>query len=179
MIAPIKQNPAGGRGSGKSASEQRFHVQHASAEPLLQRLEGVQKSGNGWRAKCPACGGQSRKLAIAESDGRVLIHCFAGCEPLAVLQAIGLSWSSLMPPRHWPQSRDERKAATKAIRECGWRSAVEVLATESIVAKLAAVQLISGEPLTFEDFDRLSIASERIDHAAAVLVEASRWKASA
>lgn len=63
-----KRNPGWRAGASRTfASGQRFHVDHATAEPLLQRLEGVQKSGSGWRAKCPACGGTSRKVTIAEA----------------------------------------------------------------------------------------------------------------
>lgn len=77
--APRNRNPALGGGMSNAAGGQSFHVQNASAEPLLQRLEGIQKQGNGWRARCPACGGMSRKLSVAEAGDRVLVHCFAGC----------------------------------------------------------------------------------------------------
>ena len=68
MQTPEKRNPGEQAGASRTfASGQRFHVQNATAEPLLQRLEGLQKSGGGWRAKCPACGGASRKVTIAEA----------------------------------------------------------------------------------------------------------------
>lgn len=54
-----------------------LHVDSANPEVLLQRLDGVQKTSNGWRARCPACGGSSRKLSVAVSDNRVLAHCFS------------------------------------------------------------------------------------------------------
>lgn len=84
------QNERSPAGTGLRESGNNFHVQNASAEPLLQRLDAVQKVGKGWRARCPACGGQSRKLSIAESDGRVLVHCFAGCTADDVVGAAGL-----------------------------------------------------------------------------------------
>ena len=104
-----------------------FHATHASAEPLLHRLDGVAKSGTGWRARCPACEGRSRKLAITESDGRVLLHCFAGCAAADVLAAVGLRWADIMPPRSWPPSRDEQRRASRAIREAGWSAALAML----------------------------------------------------
>lgn len=171
-----KQNPGWRAGAGKSAGEQRFHVQSATAEPLLQRLDGVQKSGAGWRARCPACEGKSRKLSIAEVDNRVLLHCFAGCQAIEVLQAVGLTWADIMPPRHWPESPEERRRARRAIRECGWVSALSVLALEAKVALIAARQLDGWQPLTAEDDARLALAVDRIDHAAAVLVEAQAWR---
>ena len=33
------------------------------------------------------------------ADGRVLLHCFGGCATQDVLDAVGLDWSDLMPPR--------------------------------------------------------------------------------
>ena len=157
-----------------STGRQTFHVQSATAEPLLQRLEGVQKSGNGWRAKCPACGGTSRKLTIAERDGKVLLHCFGGCKAGEALEAAGLTWADIMPPRHWPESPEERRQAHRAIREAGWASALSVLALEAKVALVAARQLTRWQCLSEEDDTRLAQAVERIDHAATVLVEARR-----
>lgn len=175
MQTPEKRNPGWRAGASRTfASGQRFHVDHATAEPLLQRLEGVQKSGNGWRALCPACGGRSRKLAVAEREGRVLLHCFGGCPALVVLEAVGLGWADIMPPRHWPESPEERRQARRAIREAGWASALAVLALEAKVALIAARELSRWRVLSPDDDARLAEAVERIDHAAAVLVEARR-----
>lgn len=175
MRAQETRNPGWRAGaSGKSASERSFHVHHASAEPLLQRLEGVQKSGNGWRAMCPACGGKSRKVAIAEREGRVLIHAFCGCPALDVLQAVGMTWADIMPPRRWPESPEERRQARRAIREAGWASALAVLALEANVVRIASRQLAGWHFLSEEDDGRLAQAVARIDHAASVLVEVRR-----
>lgn len=152
----------------------RYHVGHATAEPLLSRLDGVQKSGDGWRARCPACGGTSRKLTVAERDGRALLHCFGGCKPAEVLEAVSLSWADIMPPRHWPESPEERRQARRAIREAGWASALSVLALEAQVTLIASRQLSRCSVLSEEDGARLAVAVARIDHAAAVLVEVRR-----
>ena len=146
----------------------------ANARILLDRLDGVQTQGKGWRARCPACGGSSRKVSIAESDNRVLVHCFAGCKAEDVIGAVGLKWADLMPPRHWPQSPEERRQASRAMRESGWAAALATLATEATVAKIAAEQLLRDEPLDWDDYCRLVKASELIDKAASVLLEARR-----
>lgn len=169
------RNPGGRAGaSGSSADERRFHVQSATAEPLLQRLEGVQKSGNGWRARCPACGGRSRKVSVTEAEGRVLVYCFGGCEAIAVLAAVGLGWPDVMPPRTWPDSPEERHRQRRAIREAGWAAALSTLALESKVVLFAARELHMTGGLQIEDGKRLAQAVKRIDHAANVLVEARR-----
>lgn len=175
MNTPNERNPGWRAGaSGASTGRQTFHVQSATAEPLLQRLDAIQQSGGGWRARCPACGGKSRKLTVAERDGRVLLHCFGGCKSIEVLEAVGLGWPDIMPPRHWPESPEERRQARRAIREAGWASALSVLRTEATVALLAARQLARWQYLEPEDDARLAQAVERIDHAASVLVEARR-----
>jgi len=175
MQAPEKRNPGWRAGaSGMSAGGQTFHVQSATAEPLLQRLERVQKAGNGWRARCPACGGSSQKVTITERDGRVLLHCFGGCKAIEVLEAVGLGWPDIMPPRHWPESPEERRQSRVAIREAGWASALGVLALEAKVALIAARQLARWQVLSEEDDKRLAEAVERIDHAAGVLTEVRR-----
>ncbi len=172
MIRPQeKRNPAGGPGSCTNAGGVVYHTDHASAEPLLQRLDGVQRAGKGWRARCPACGGGSRKVSIAESDGRVLVHCFGGCEAVDVIAAAGLQWADLYPPRHWPQSPDDRRRARRAIREAGWASALVVLALEAKVVQIAAHEHLGGHPVSGDDYLRLVVAVERIDKATDVLVE--------
>jgi len=147
---------------------------NASIDVLLQRLEAVQKSGNGWRARCPACGGRSRKVSVTETEGRVLVFCFGGCPAIEVLAAVGLGWPDVMPPRTWPQSPEERRRARRAIREAGWASALSVLALEAKVILFAARELHITGGLEIEDGKRLAEAVKRIDHAANVLVEVRR-----
>src|ERR1700709_2595118 len=61
------------------------------SQNLLSRLDGVQQSGRGWRAMCPACGGTSRKLSVCEGDqGVLLVTCFSCHDTPAVLGAVGL-----------------------------------------------------------------------------------------
>ncbi|MFT4255694.1 MAG: hypothetical protein QM599_01825 [Pseudoxanthomonas sp.] len=164
---------AGGGVHGKGST---YHVAHATAEPLLHRLEGVQKSRNGWRAKCPACGGQSRKLTIAERDNKVLLHCFAGCAAGDVLAAIGLTWADIMPPRHWPPTPQERERMQRAIRESGWAAAMEVLPLEVRVVLIAVRELADWRILSVEDDARLALALSRIEHADNALGKAESWR---
>ncbi len=177
-MRPGKRKPhAGGReASGRSASEQKFHVQNATAEPLLQRLEGVRRSGEGWRARCPSCGGTSEKVAVRETDDRVLLKCFGGCPAIEVLQAVGLTWGAVMPPRHWPESPQDRLHARRAMREADWASTLAVLALEAKVVQIAGSQLAGCQTLSAVDADRLALAVDRIDGAAGVLIDAARWQ---
>ena len=64
----------------------------SAADLLLSRLDGVRRTGSGrWIARCPAHDDRRPSLSVRElDDGRTLLHCFSGCSPDAVLDAIGL-----------------------------------------------------------------------------------------
>src|SRR3546814_18635244 len=94
----------------------------------LARLEGVQKSGNGWRARCPGCAGRSRKLSVGVSDdGRILLHCFGGCEAAVVVQAAGLTIADLFPERLAADTPEARRRRPRLARESQWGAAHEVV----------------------------------------------------
>lgn len=70
----------------------------SAIDVLLSRLDGVRGSSPKFMAKCPGHDDKSPSLSIrACDDGRVLIHCFAGCSPADVLAAIGMSLKDLYP----------------------------------------------------------------------------------
>ncbi len=68
-------------------------------ELLLSKLDKVQGGANGrYRACCPSHGSTGRTLSLLfASDGRILLHCHAGCTPLEVLDSIGLTMTDLFP----------------------------------------------------------------------------------
>ena len=66
---------------------------------VLRLLKGITQSGSQWAALCPAHDDSSPSLAISEGDdGRVLLHCHAGCDTKDVVRRIGLSMADLMSP---------------------------------------------------------------------------------
>jgi len=72
-------------------------AQRLSARELAQRLDAKQ-NGSGWMAKCPAHDDRNPSLSISEgTDGKVLVHCHAGCSQTAVIDA--LRDRSLWPKR--------------------------------------------------------------------------------
>ena len=62
---------------------------------ILSRLQGVQRNADGWRALCPAHADKNPSLSIDVRDGRILLHCHAGCSIAAVLQAAGIEKQEL------------------------------------------------------------------------------------
>jgi hypothetical protein len=137
---------------------------------LLSRLECVRNSGKGYTARCPAHSDRSASLSIAEgSDGRALVKCFAGCEVLAIVHAVGLEVADLFPERTSDRSPEGRAAAREAWRHSGWAAALGVLAREASIVLIAARALADGHPLSPDDHARLLVAVERIEGAREVL----------
>lgn len=138
---------------------------------FLSRLQNVHRSKNGWRADCP-CGHQharsSLSIAIA-GDGRVLVHDFAGCDVHAVLAAIGVEATELLPERIRNSSPEARQRAVEQFKRNGWQAALGVLAREATVVLIAAQMMCRDRPLTMDDAVRLAVAIQRIEDARAVL----------
>lgn len=66
---------------------------------ILTALPDLRPTGNGHQGRCPAhdsSGGNSLSVSLTE-DGKVLLHCFGGCEPKAIVAAVGLTMSDLFP----------------------------------------------------------------------------------
>lgn len=67
-------------------------------EEFLQRLEGVQKSGGQYIAKCPAHEDKKASLSIASGkDGRILLKCHAGCNVKDICEKMNISEKDLFP----------------------------------------------------------------------------------
>jgi hypothetical protein len=67
---------------------------------LVSRLRGVHGSRGHIQARCPAHGDTHPSLSVRQAtDGRILVHCFAGCSARDVVTALGLTLADLMPPR--------------------------------------------------------------------------------
>lgn len=63
-------------------------------EELLDRLH-AKKNGAQWVALCPAHEDKNPSLSVAEKNGKILLHCHAGCSPEAVCEVIGLDLADL------------------------------------------------------------------------------------
>lgn len=72
-----------------------------NAEDFLHGLKKVRRSSPGeWVACCPAHNDKSPSLAVKQADdGRILIHCFAGCSVQEVVAARGVDLGDLFPER--------------------------------------------------------------------------------
>lgn len=128
---------------------------------ILDRLELVRERGGGqWSARCPAHEDRGPSLSIKEvSDGRILLHCFAGCGVSEVTAAIGVELQDLFPPQETTargtQSESRRKLLSKG-------QALELLQAESLFAAVCAGNLANGVDLAPADRSRLMRCAGRI-----------------
>ena len=132
-----------------------------TADKLLSQLSRIKRTGvNRWLALCPAHPDKRPSLAIRElDDGRVLIHCFAGCNVEEVLHAVGfeldvlyqekLIGHCLQPERHPFSAKD----VLEAVRH------------EALIVSVAASTIAHGETLVEDDHKRLMLASRRLQAA--------------
>ncbi|HUW10622.1 MAG TPA: hypothetical protein VM537_12905 [Anaerolineae bacterium] len=81
------------------------------AERFLTRLHGVRASGTGWTACCPAHDDSEPSLSISQKNGRVLLHCFAGCSNEDIVAALGLTTGDLFEGRR-PKAQASEIVAT-------------------------------------------------------------------
>jgi len=75
---------------------------------VLDRLEHVAdgKGDQQWEARCPAHDDRRSSLSVSVGDdGRVLLHCHAGCEPDAICNALGMQPAALFPSKNGRRKR--------------------------------------------------------------------------
>lgn len=117
----------------------------SSLDNFLSRLDGVKKTPKSWQARCPAHEDRTPSLSIKVEDGKILIHCFAGCTTADIVSAIGLKVSDLFEDdtsasnsfeggngRHQSEE-SEQQAAARAARI--WGSAKPCPADHGYLAK--------------------------------------------
>ena len=104
-----------------------------TGEEIVNRLERVAKTHDGWKARCPAHEDDRPSLSVGVGeDGRVLLRCFAGCQLEAILAALRLEVSDLFQrqpdtpafrPRGAPAraTADRRRRAVAERRTCPTR----------------------------------------------------------
>jgi hypothetical protein len=133
-----------------------------SVDNLLQHLEKCKSTGpEKWMAACPAHEDRSASLSIRElDDGRILLHCFAGCSIHEVVAAVGLELSDLFP------RRDDAVQFKKGERRMFPAADVlRAIAGEAQLVYLCAQAVHKGDVLTEADLARLLLAASHIQSA--------------
>jgi hypothetical protein len=133
-----------------------------TAASLINRVDGVRQTGTGrWVAKCPAHQDRSPSLSVRElDDGRVLLHCFAGCETADVLAAVGLEFTDLYPePPDGHRHRPERRPFDAL-------GLLRLVTHEALLVAMAAEAMAGNRGLADPDRERLRVAAQRLRSAA-------------
>jgi hypothetical protein len=92
----------------------------AAVNRILSRLDGVRPVGDAkWIARCPAHEDRSPSLSIRQVEDRLLIHDHAGCEPAAIVAALGLSLGDLFNGRATRRHRTDPTADLRRRAEIG------------------------------------------------------------
>jgi hypothetical protein len=70
---------------------------------LLAKLQNVHRLSNGgYWSLCPGHDDNKHSLGISQVDDKILVHCFKGCEPEAVVNAVGLKMADLFIDEYKP-----------------------------------------------------------------------------
>lgn len=126
---------------------------------LLVKLERVKPTTKGqWQARCPAHNDRNPSLSIRElDDGRVLIHCFAGCSVHEILSVLNLTFNDLYPVKNQIMVKGEKHPFTP-------KQVLIALAHEVLVVAVAASQMAQRGYLETNDLERLKLAYQRIQN---------------
>ena len=130
---------------------------------LLSRLTKVKGRNGSWTARCPAHDDKGPSLAIRElDDGRVLLHCFAGCETQSVLGAMGMDMTDLFPPDD--KRKDYPVTGKPKVKPAFYASdLIRILSFEALVVSICAHDMKRGKVLSDEDRERLGVSQQRIE----------------
>lgn len=138
-----------------------------SADTLIERLDGVRRTGDGrWIARCPAHDDRTPSLSIRAADDRILIHCHAGCHAEDVITALGLTWRDLYRDgRRGGDSAGYAAAGAVAGRIIEAEHRRDPLRHERLILRIAREDLAAGRDLSIEDRARVELAAERLEVA--------------
>lgn len=131
-----------------------------SIDTFLSHVKGVRKAGKrAWLCSCPSHADSSPSLKVTHAeDGRVLIHCFAGCSPGEVLGAVGLSMEDLFEEPLYHRGKQLKRGIYP-------RDVLIALKTEIMIVMISSFDLRKGKALSEVDQERLGLAYERLAEA--------------
>lgn len=125
---------------------------------LLSRLTKVKGRAGNFVACCPAHEDSSPSLAVKEQDGKIIMHCFAGCSVQSIVESVGMDMTDLFPPAT-PTYRPQPAVKFYAA------DLLRVLHLEASIVMVSAFNLQQGVKLKDADLSRLKLAYQRIDSA--------------
>ena len=130
---------------------------------VLARLDGVTRAGKSYKALCPAHGDKTPSLSVKEcDDGRVLLHCFAGCGIGEIVAAMGLRMADLF-------TCGASKQYVSKIPGVSARALRAATDHERLILFIVKADQSAGRSVSQSDLDRTKIALDRIAMARRIL----------
>jgi len=86
-------------------------------EVLFSRLKEVEQvRANEWKARCPHHDDKNPSLNVTVTGDKILVHCFAGCDPKDVLKDLNLGFSDLDLSRgqKYLRAQDDSSTSSRA-----------------------------------------------------------------
>ena len=80
-------------------------------QEIVGHFEVSRKNGtNSYQCKCPVHLDNKASLTISERNGKILLHCHAGCDTREILEAVGLTFKDLGEHRAegWRERLEQR-----------------------------------------------------------------------
>lgn len=133
-----------------------------SIDRLISALHGVRGGPNSWIARCPAHEDRHPSLSIRSlEDGRILIHCFAGCSANSVVSSVGMCLADLMPP--CPRDTPDGPGGLSSLRT-SWHvnHLPGALRHEALILSLFIGAVKRADDFLLDDLDRADLAAQRI-----------------
>lgn len=136
-------------------------------EGFLSKLDKVKPTGTmRWKACCPAHDDSTPSLAVRElPDGRILIHCFAGCDVYEILKAVNMEIDDLFPEGVRPLTgkQDFYPAVRLPVPA---QDILSLISQDAILVSVYAQDMANGQMLSPEGIKHLRAAAARIIEAA-------------
>lgn len=130
---------------------------------VLARLDGVARTGKSFKARCPAHVDKTPSLSVKEGEGgRVLLHCFSGCEFHEVVAALGLKTADLF-------ARGSKKQYEDRIPGVSLRELAAATEFERQVLFFVDADKQAGKEVSLSDLERAKLALMRIALARRIL----------
>jgi hypothetical protein len=129
-------------------------------DQLTSQSKTIKKQRNGEVIfSCPAHKDRTASASAKElPDGRILVHCFAGCSAEGILSSVGLPLSDLYPKainQHIPRERRPFSASTL----------LQAISLEAGIIKVIGYDMVRGKAIKDTDYKRLELAVSRIESA--------------
>lgn len=82
---------------------------------ILQRFNGLKANGNSsYQVKCPCHDDKHASLTISENNGKILMHCHAGCDIECICRAVGINQSDLFS-EPLPSKKEPLREVTRYV----------------------------------------------------------------